>query len=140
MKSLFYAFAFIALYAAYSAAAMVTMAWDYPTPMPPNVKGFRVYFGSTSHASVANPADMTTAAPYEHRAEEANPNAREIVIPIDEPGIYYFRMTAYGDGVDSAFSEEMKATIGPFSVPTNLRIESMTITFSSGGTYGRPLR
>lgn len=128
MKSLFYTILFIIIYAAYSVAATVTLAWDYPTPTPAGVQGFRIYFGTTSHAGVANPVDMETPAPYTHRAQEANPDARELAIPIDTPGVYYFRMTAYGEGVDSAFSAELKETIG-LGIPTNLRIKSITITF-----------
>lgn len=130
MKTLFYTFLFIIIYVAYSVAATVTLAWDYPTPTPPGIQGFRIYFGTTSHATVTNPEDLTTAEPYDQRAQLADPDARELAIPIDAPGVYYFRMTAYGDGVASAFSTEVRESIG-LGVPTNLRIQSITIMFGS---------
>ena len=128
MKPLFYTFLFIIIYAAYSVAATITLAWVYPTPTPEGVSGFRVYFGSTSHAMVVNPADMMTASPYDHRAQVADPAARELSIDIDKPGVYYFRMTSYGESVGSAFSKEVEAAVG-LGIPTNLHIKSMTITF-----------
>jgi Na+-transporting methylmalonyl-CoA/oxaloacetate decarboxylase gamma subunit len=130
MKTLFYTFLFIIIYAAYSVAATITLAWDYPMPTPEGVKGFRIYFGTTSHAAATNPVDMTTAEPYDQRAELADPDARELAIPIETPGVYYFRMTSYGESVGSAFSGEVEAAVG-LGIPTNLHIKSMTITFGS---------
>ena len=83
-----------------AAAGDVTLAWDANTE--PELVGYRVCFGMAS-GQYQTVLDVGNATTYTMKNLDA--------------GTYYFAVKAYGNGVESAFSNEVTATVGAASDP-----------------------
>jgi hypothetical protein len=78
-------------------AAQVTLAWDPSTD--PNVTGFRVFYGSSSHSY-----------PFKN---DAGKSTTFTVSNLQEGATYYFVVTAYNSsGIESQFSNEVSGVAG----------------------------
>jgi len=78
-------------------AAQVTLAWD-PSP-DPNVTGFRVFYGTSSHNYPFN--------------NDAGKNTTFTVSNLQDGVTYYFVVTAYySSGIESRFSGEVSGVAG----------------------------
>lgn len=112
----------------WASAGTVALSWDYPLAEESRIHGYRIYYGPSSQAGVLAAEDQVSALPYGFRVELGNPGLRSHSIVLG-PGVYYFRMTAYGmvNGVlaDSVFSEEVMVQVGLVTI-TNL---SLTVTY-----------
>jgi hypothetical protein len=106
----------------------VNLSWDYDVSDESQIQGYRIYYGTTSHSGVTDPVDLVSGLPYDQRIELSDPTLRTHSINLP-PGMYFFRMTAYGliDGNpdDSVFSEEISGQVGLMTI-TNL---SLTISY-----------
>jgi len=122
-------------------AGVVRLAWDHEGA---GHLGFRLYYGSTSHAAVMEPLNPVAEhaagvvvsgvdpAPYENVVDIADPGARfyEMTLP---NGFYYFRMVTIGQRQDSAFTaEEAMAYVG-LNPPEGFRVEWILIKPQSEG-------
>ena len=118
----FFALALLASSAAYAASAKI--AWEYDNE---GQAGFKIYFGKTSQVSVTAPKTPDTAdpAPYTTQVTINNPDAREAVVTIPN-GTTFFRVTAFGPGAESEFSNEAMAKIA-HSKPGNNRVVQITV-------------
>jgi hypothetical protein len=73
-------------------AAQVTLAWDPSTD--PNVTGFRVYYGTSSHSYQSN--------------NDAGQNTTLTVSNLQDGTAYFFAVTAYDTtGIESGYSNEI---------------------------------
>ena len=96
---------------AISIAAEVTLEWD-PNPESENVTGYKVYYGYSS-------------GNYEINFNVGNQTT--YTIPDLKSGqVYYFAVTAYNEGYESSFSEEIDYYI----------LESTVDTVTDGDTDG----
>jgi hypothetical protein len=113
-------FAFLLLFLLHLPSWAVTVNWDDPNEGDPRLQGFRIYYGTVSQPDATQPADGTTASPYEHVIDIADANARTHVLNLGA-GTYYARMVAYGqvNGVTqfSPFTDEQNVVVGDPSDP-----------------------
>lgn len=89
-------------------AGNLTLQWN---SAPQDQKGFKVYWGKTSHADIKRPLG-TDSSPYENVATINDPGSTSYKLWLN-PGTYYVRITVFGDaGIDSNFSNEVVAHMG----------------------------
>lgn len=88
---------------AISIAAEVTLAWD-PNPESENVTGYKVYYGYSSKN-------------YEINFNVGNQTTYTIS-GLESGQVYYFAVTAYNEGYESSFSEEIDYYIPESTVDT----------------------
>jgi hypothetical protein len=82
-------------------AAQVTLAWDSSTD--PNVTGFRVFYGTSSHSYPFN--------------NDAGKNTTFTISNLRDGATYYFVVTAYNSsGIESQFSNEVSGVAGAGNV------------------------
>ena len=110
-------------------AGTVNLSWDYDAAQESSIQGYRVYYGTVSQAGATDPVDLASALPYAQRVELSDPALRSHSLVLS-PGLYYFRMTAYGlvngSPDDSAFNTtEVSVQVGIATV-TNI---SFTISY-----------
>lgn len=102
-----------------SMAGMVRLGWTFEGT---GHKGFRLYYGKTSHVDIERAINPPNPNPYDMTEEILDPNARshEILVP---DGTWFFRLTTIGEQGDSAFTEkEPMATVG-IDPPGNFEVE-----------------
>lgn len=102
-------------------AASVQLAWEHEGE---GHRGYKIYYGTQSQASVVRPTGGG-AAPYEQVVTLSDPQARTATLDL-EPGIYYVRVTAFNEQLESDFSNEAMGTIG-LDAPSNLRITVIVV-------------
>lgn len=115
----------------YAMAGIVRLAWTYEGT---GHRGFRVYYGKTSHGAVDRPMNAAPdPAPYEMTEEILDPDARghELVVP---SGTWYFRLVTIGVENDSIFTtQEPVAAVG-VDAPGQFQVEwIITKTTPKGG-------
>ena len=82
------------------------LEWGYPGAVGEDIAGYRIFYGTVSHADVLEPEDSVTAAPYSSVIVVNDPEATSYDIPL--AGVYCFRMTAFNSGgEESIFSNEV---------------------------------
>lgn len=110
-----------------SSAGVVRLVWDYTGE---GHRGFRLYYGKTSHAMVPAPGwvlapvnnVVATPAPYDYMVEITDPGAREHEMVLPE-GTYYFRLSAIGEQRDSVFTAEEPMAVVGVDAPTGFKVE-----------------
>lgn len=112
------------LLAQLACAATVKLAWDYTDE---GQAGFKVYYGPRTQAAQDGPEtpDSTSPAPYERLLTVTGPAAREATVDVPN-GTWYFRVTAFGAGGESQFSNETWGKI-VHSRPKNNRVVTITV-------------
>jgi len=115
----------LAFAASIASAATVSLAWDY---VDQGQEGFKIYYGTTSHAAVEAPENPNSSDPAPYTTQVVVPMAstRTATLTVT-PGTYYMRITAYGTtGAESIFSNEVVANV-THSAPGNLRITIVVV-------------
>lgn len=103
-----------------SMAGMVRLTWDYTGE---GHKGFRLYYGKSSHDGVKEPVNPAPdPLPYAFMEEISDPAARYYEILLTE-GKWYFRLTAIGEQNGSVFTEEEPMAAVGIDAPGNFKVE-----------------
>lgn len=103
-----------------SMAGIVRLAWEYEGI---GHKGFRLYYGKTSHADIERPIHpQPNPIPYDIVEEILDPDARSYEILLPE-GTYYFRLTTIGAKNDSAFTKDEPVAEVGLDAPTGFKVE-----------------
>ncbi|MEA1901053.1 MAG: fibronectin type III domain-containing protein [Thermodesulfobacteriota bacterium] len=97
---------------AISIAAVVTLKWD-PNPESENVTGYKVYYGYSSRHDEN----------YEFKINVGNQTT--YTIPVLKSGqVYYFAVTAYIEGYESPFSDEIVYYVPQSTIDIDIDIDT----------------
>jgi hypothetical protein len=103
-----------------SMAGIVRLGWTYEGI---GHKGFRLYYGKTSHVGIESPTHSSSnPSPYDVAEEILDPEARSYEVLLPE-GTYYFRMVTIGDKNDSVFTKEEPVAEVGINPPSGFTVE-----------------